>query len=385
MERFPWTRRVGISPRRASVIARTRGTLTRRLPAFVRRSRVCASCTLARGTRGRSLAPRWGKRLKYDIIGDVHGHASALIALLHELGYRESGAYRHPDRMAVFVGDFIDRGSEQLKTVTLARRMVDAGSALAVMGNHELNAIAWFLPDPAAPGEFLRPHASKKYGDSNRRQHARFLAEVDGRPDLHAELVDWFLSLPLWLDLPELRVVHACWHARFMQFLEPSLRAGARLNRELVVPSTREPDDEGEKDTPTPSMFKAVEALTKGIEVKLPGGFTFQDKDGKPRDRVRVRWWDERAATFRTAALLTDAELGRVPDLPIPSHARIGYTDRKPVFFGHYWFTGQPASLAPNAACLDYSIGKGGRLCAYRFDGEPELLAENFVSVGDPA
>ncbi len=42
--------------------------------------------------------------MNYDIIGDIHGHAGALVALLEKLGYRErAGAYRHPDRMAVFV------------------------------------------------------------------------------------------------------------------------------------------------------------------------------------------------------------------------------------------------------------------------------------------
>jgi hypothetical protein len=49
----------------------------------------------------------------------------------------------------------------------------------------------------------------------NRKQHAAFLGEVDDKPALHAEIIDWFLTLPLWLDLPELRVVHACWHTRF--------------------------------------------------------------------------------------------------------------------------------------------------------------------------
>ena len=50
----------------------------------------------------------------YDIIGDIHGHADQLEALLSELGYRPSGgAHRHPHRQAVFVGDLIDRGPAQ--------------------------------------------------------------------------------------------------------------------------------------------------------------------------------------------------------------------------------------------------------------------------------
>jgi len=85
----------------------------------------------------------------YDIIGDVHGQADKLEALLRKLGYHESaGAWRHPERQAIFVGDFIDRGPAQVRSVNIARRLVHAGAALAVMGNHELNAIAWHTPDP---------------------------------------------------------------------------------------------------------------------------------------------------------------------------------------------------------------------------------------------
>jgi hypothetical protein len=82
--------------------------------------------------------------LSYDIIGDIHGHDYRLRALLKELGYSErNGAWRHPSRSVVFVGDLIDRGPGQLPTLKLVRSMVDAGSARAVMGNHEFNAIAW--------------------------------------------------------------------------------------------------------------------------------------------------------------------------------------------------------------------------------------------------
>jgi hypothetical protein len=49
------------------------------------------------------------------------------------------------------------------------------------------------------------------------------------------------------------------------------------------------------------------------------------------------------------------------------------------VFFGHYWLTGTPLLQTPRAACVDYSVGKGGPLVAYRFDGEPELAADHFV------
>lgn len=158
-----------------------------------------------------------GRKVHYDIIGDIHGQADKLEALLRELGYRSSGGlWSHPDRTVIFVGDFVDRGPAQVRTVEIVRGMVESGAALAVMGNHELNAIAWHTPDPRRPGEFLRPHHSPKWGASNRKQHAAFLAEVEADPELHSGIIDWFLTLPLWLDLPGLRVVHACWHTSFM-------------------------------------------------------------------------------------------------------------------------------------------------------------------------
>ena len=319
--------------------------------------------------------------MNYDIIGDIHGHAGALKALLHQMDYRESrGAWRHASREAIFVGDFIDRGPQQVESVHIARRMVDAGTAQAIMGNHEFNAIAWFLPDEQNPGEYLRPHHSAKYGDKNFKQHQAFLSEVIGTPQ-HREIIEWFLTLPLWLELPGLRVVHACWHQRFMDFLAPRLVEGNKLTKELMVEASREPDNECEKDTPEPSVFKVVEALTKGIEIPLPPPHSFIDKDGNKRHRVRVRWWDRNAITFRQAAILDDEERTQLPDDPIPDHVRIGYEGGNPVFFGHYWLNGIPELQSNKVACVDYSIAKGGKLVAYRWDGENELSSKKLVSV----
>ena len=61
--------------------------------------------------------------MAYDIVGDIHGQADKLEGLLVHLGYRvRDGAYRHPSRTAIFVGDFIDRGPRQLDCVRIVRR-----------------------------------------------------------------------------------------------------------------------------------------------------------------------------------------------------------------------------------------------------------------------
>jgi hypothetical protein len=311
--------------------------------------------------------------MNYDIIGDIHGHADALEALLGHLGYRQtSGAWRHADRQALFVGDFIDRGPKQRETVDIVRRMVDAGSAQAVMGNHEFNAIAWFTKDPDASGEYLRRHYSAKYGDSNQRQHQKFLKAVEGTP-LHEELVTWFQTLPLFLELPELRIVHACWHPAALAYLRPHLTSDNRMNFKTMVLANREPTNEADKDTPELTVFKSVEAVLKGIEVPLPSPYKFIDKDGHVRDRVRVRWWDNEATDYWRAAMLPDDERAGFPQTPVPPHTLIGHDDGKPVFVGHYWLTGRPALLSNKVACVDYSVAKGGQLVAYRWDGETKL------------
>ncbi len=303
----------------------------------------------------------------YDIIGDIHGHADKLTALLGKLGYRRHlGAWRHPDRSAIFVGDLIDRGTGQLDTVRTVREMCDAGTAQAVMGNHEFNAIAWYMPDPECDGEHLRRRTEK-----NRKQTQAFLAETEHDPALHTEIVGWFLTLPLWLDLPGLRVIHACWHPACMAELEPHLKPGRRLDPSLVEAASRNGS----------MAFRAVEALIKGLEVALPAGHRFVDKGGHPRTQVRVRWWDASADTYRKAAILgVAADEDALPDLPIPQSARLGYADDTPVFFGHYWWNGAPAPLADRVACVDYSAGLGGPLVAYRWDGESVLQARHFVS-----
>lgn len=314
----------------------------------------------------------------YDIIGDIHGEQAKLVALLEKLGYKRSdGVWRHSTRQVIFVGDFIDRGPEQLRTVDLVRAMVDSGSALAVMGNHEFNAIAWFTRKPGSD-DYLRTRVGSK-GEDNRAQHRKFLDEVEGSPK-HAEIIDWFKTLPLWLDLPGLRVIHACWHQPSIDYMRPKLESGGRLNFELMIEATREPP-EAEKDSLEPSVFKAVEILLKGLEIPLPDGVSFRDKDGRLRKRTRVRWWDDAATTYRKAAMLSGAKV-ELPDVPIPVHATIKYESEKPVFFGHYWFAGHetPAPANLRLACLDYSAAKGGPLVAYRWHGESILNAASFVS-----
>lgn len=305
----------------------------------------------------------------YDLIGDIHGHADELRALLHHLGYRPdaAGVPRHAGgRQVIFLGDYVDRGPKIRETLQLVRGMVEGGAARAILGNHEYNALAFWQKDPA--GGYLRPHRPWHI-----MQHLRTIEEFR-TPELFREWQEylaWFRTLPLLLELPGLRAVHACWEPRHVAYLRGEL-PDLCLTPGFMLRASRRGSAE----------FEAVEVVLKGREVRLPGGLTFADKDGHRRDLMRVRWWQNpaAAATYREYFL---EDLPELHGLPVdfahldPTY----YQDDTPVFFGHYWLRGAPQILQPHAVCLDYSVAKGGQLIAYRWDGEPVLSADKLAWV----
>ncbi len=122
------------------------------------------------------------------IVGDVHGCAAELEALLDRV------AFSMGDRL-VFVGDLIARGPDSLGVLDIARQT----GAVIVRGNHEEKLLRWRAKKQShAKGLGKRP-------DPLGRVHAKVASAM--RP------VDWTLlaSSPLSFDLPEhgARVVHA--------------------------------------------------------------------------------------------------------------------------------------------------------------------------------
>jgi hypothetical protein len=306
--------------------------------------------------------------MNYDIIGDVHGQDAKLKPLLKELGYRiKDGAYRHPEgRTALFLGDLIDRGPGQIEVINTVRNMMEAGSARAIMGNHEWNAIGFATPDPEGKG-YLRGRSVNR-----RKQHAEFLCQVGEDSVLHKEFVAWFRTLPPFLDLGDVCLIHAWWNQEFVDQVAESQEPDGRLSEEFVVGAFKRGSD----------SYVAMEGLTKGLEIDLPEGFNFLDHTGIERKVARVQWWNDSAETYRDSAMVPGDQVERIPDLRLPITLPSLSVDDSPVFIGHYWLSGTPSILAPNVACIDYGAGKDGPLVAYRWNGEPELSDEGFVVAG---
>jgi hypothetical protein len=310
--------------------------------------------------------------MSIDVIGDIHGQADALHRLLSSMRYsQECGTWRHAERTAFFIGDYVDAGPQQLAAVTTVRRMVEEGAAQALMGNHEFNAICWFTSDPENPGDYLRSRYSPEWGAKNREQHQAFLAEFEADQDLHRETIEWFLALPLWFETGGLRLVHACWDERAIATLVNRLGPSRRLSAQWLAEASKEGTE----------LNAAVERVLKGQEIGLPNGSCFHDRGGIRRTQARRRWWDPNAITYRRAALLPEAEASQLPDDPLPIDAIFPVDTSRLTLFGHYCLTDCSPRLSDYFGCLDTCAAKGHRLTAYRWDGESTLDPEKLVSV----
>lgn len=301
------------------------------------------------------------KSCGFDIIGDIHGCAYELESLLSDLGYRETGAaFSNPEgRKAVFLGDYIDRGPEVRRTLQIVRGMIDSGHAYGVLGNHELNALRYHQNGPN--GEPLRPHT-----ESKTHQHRATLDQVaKPSPAEWREWLQWFADLPLWLDLSGFRVVHASWFSRDIGLLEGH---GPLIDDKLLRISLK-----------GSALETAADRLLCGLELKLPQGESFTTPDGRKRTEIRARWWDDlRSKNCREAVFPDDPRISQASCLVPEDHAPYG-KEAPPLFFGHYaLMSDSPEPLTHNIACLDFGAGKGGRIGAYRWDGETTIQPDKF-------
>lgn len=298
----------------------------------------------------------------YDLIGDIHGHCATLEKLLTQLGYAlDAGVWKHPTRKVIFVGDYIDRGPQIRETVRLVKNMTDAGHAIALMGNHEYNALAYATPD--GRGGHLRSHNT-----THDNQHAATLNQFADHPEEWQLYLQWFQTLPLYLDLGNLRAVHACWDAEHISWLKENNYA--QLTNELL----HKAHERGTKEN------QVIEETLKGKELNVPERFVWYDKDGHARTANRIKWWVQHSGANYGELLFSCPP--EMTDEAVPDNLAINIypAEAPPVFVGHYWLDElEPALQTSNVVCLDYSVAKDGYLVAYRWDGERVADCKNFV------
>ncbi len=298
-----------------------------------------------------------------DIIGDIHGYADKLTGLLQQLGYRHNGQYFVPPagHRALFIGDLIDRGSQQVATLEIVFAMLDADVADAIMGNHEYNALAFATLDPHNAKQYLRSH-----NEVHVRQHEAFLAELPFGSDGHKYWLQRLYELPLWLETDCACFVHACWDVDSMAVLKPLLTEDNRLTPHGLTVTSQE----------NTVPFDALERVLKGVETALPDGIVMIDKEGTKRTRVRVCWWLENLnkRTFYEVARAPLSALAQIPSDLLAENIDFALKTDKPVFVGHYWLTGTPEPLSPQVVCTDYSAAvDSGYLTCYQLDTERPL------------
>ncbi|MBD3626502.1 metallophosphoesterase [Cyclobacterium sp.] len=292
-----------------------------------------------------------------DIIGDIHGYSDQLEALLLKLGYRkEGGVYFHPQRTVLFLGDYINKGPKIKETLEIVKAMADKGSAIALMGNHEFNAI-WDLF--RLENESLPADQSFQWEDS--------LLAFDNNLNEFKYYVDWFKNLPLFYENDYFRAVHACWDPGQISLLKENL-TGKALTGELI--------------TKTPECNRALTETLNGKELALPINASIQEAGFAAGTRIRYKWWEDPAQMSYKDFSVDPVDLPDLAlDLSLIKDRQYYGEGEKPVFFGHYGRAGFSSIIRHNVCCLDFGMGNGGYLAAYRMDESLKLSNDKLVYV----
>lgn len=285
----------------------------------------------------------------FDIIGDIHGQGTRLDEFLKKLGYH---GLKHPDgRKIIFMGDFIDRGTEHAKTLHIVRSLMEEGTAQAVVGNHEFNAICYAREGRKGP---IRAHTPQNTGD-----HADFLHEYPYGTKAYKKVIKWFETLPVYIENKDFRVVHACWDDRSLSAARPYMN-----EKDHSLKSEAYGAYDLGKATP---FYNAINILIKGPEYDLPKGVSFLDTSGFTRTKTRMFWWPGKEASafdvLEKGSLidgLPETESNRIVKL----RNRFNYESQKTVFIGHYNIDKPVFLVAPIVACVNFKH----QIMAYRWD-----------------
>ena len=139
-------------------------------------------------------------------------------------------------------------------------------------------------------------------------------------------MIDWFKTLPLFLDLEGLGMIHACWHPQSLHTLAQFTDDNNCLLANALPDLTRKGTE----------SYDALETVLKGLEIQLPVGYGFDDKDGNARHHIRTWWWELKRLTYRDLAVVPPEVIEQIPYVPVPADVLPGYHGDKPLFVGYY-------------------------------------------------
>ena len=299
-----------------------------------------------------------------DIVGDIHGEFDALCALLAHLGYNRDG--QHPQgRTLVFVGDLCDRGPDSPAVFALVQRLIEAGRAVAVLGNHEVNLLR---QDPKeGAGWFFDERV-----DRDQSKYAPFSRPSEAE---RQRIVDFVATLPLALERSDLRIVHAAWLQRHIDAV-----------RDLPIEALRQTYDDWEQ---LASDKKRSTDLGQRMQAELqdwPWGL--EDKQRQP-PFLHARAEHEANKQMLNPLKVLTAGVERTGKQPFFAGGKWRFSDRLawwdeydqdiPVVVGHYWRRLNPINRANigkedpdlftdisplhwhgkhhNVFCVDFSVG----------------------------
>jgi hypothetical protein len=276
----------------------------------------------------------------YDLIGDVHGHADLLSALVEKLGYSRKGlVYEHPQgRKLVFVGDLLNRGPDSAGVLKVVRKTWEEGNAYVALGNHEFRILQLASMNNNLPDASYEP------------------------------FVPWLKTLPLFLDLEDIRVVHAAWHTSSISLIS-----------QAPVPDNSFMQATFVKNSPE---RKAVDHILKGVKAILPEGSILRDRFGIVRQKGRLRWWEDLRGKPFAEALFSPMYGNSLEEIPNPEDIEKVEPypkDDKPVFIGHYCLEPHIPKINGNVVCIDGCVTCEKRLWGYRYAGEQMPAKANLV------
>ena len=191
----------------------------------------------------RPAQPPWSARMaegrRLYAIGDIHGRADLLAALLGQIDadLRQNGAAGGAPTL-VFLGDYIDRGLESRRCVDVLLNLANGPLETHFLKGKHDQALLAFLDEPGGGGRWLRKGGAEtlfSYGvrAPANRSSARDLARAAEalRAALPAAHIDFFQRLKLHVRFGDYLFVHA------------GLKPGVALERqrEHDLMSIREP------------------------------------------------------------------------------------------------------------------------------------------------